>query len=83
MEEDKKSTAVRPEEAPKPKPRRRKAASPQPAADTPPALTDSAAPPAADGQTTKACRVPQEAAGQKHKDNKNNKNRKAQDAEGC
>ena len=29
MEEDKKSTAVRPEEAPKPKPRRRKAASPQ------------------------------------------------------
>lgn len=43
MEEDKKSTAVQPEEAPKPKPRRRKAASPQPAADTP----------AADGQTTK------------------------------
>ena len=33
MEEDKKSTAVQPEEAPKPKPRRRKAASPQPAAD--------------------------------------------------
>lgn len=32
MEEDKKSTAVQPEEAPKPKPRRRKAASPQPAA---------------------------------------------------
>ena len=53
MEEDKKSTAVQPEEAPKPKPRRRKAASPQPAADTPPAPTDSAAPPAADGQTTK------------------------------
>ena len=47
MEEDKKSTAVQPEEAPKPKPRRRKAASPQPAADTPPAPTDSAAPPAA------------------------------------
>ena len=42
MEEDKKSTAVQPEEAPKPKPRRRKAASPQPAADTPPAPTDSA-----------------------------------------
>ena len=37
MEEDKKSTAVQPEEALKPKPRRRKAASPQPAADTPPA----------------------------------------------
>lgn len=53
MEEDKKSTAVQPEEAPKPKPRRRKAASPQSAADTPPAPTDSAAPPAADGQTTK------------------------------
>ena len=53
MEEDKKSTAVQPKEAPKPKPRRRKAASPQPAADTPPAPTDSAAPPAADGQTTK------------------------------
>ena len=53
MEEDKKSTAVQPEEAPKPKPRRRKAASPQPAADTPPAPTDSAEPPAADGQTTK------------------------------
>lgn len=53
MEEDKKSTAVQPEEAPKPKPRRRKAASPQPASDTPPAPTDSAAPPAADGQTTK------------------------------
>ena len=48
MEEDKKSTAVQPEEAPKPKPRRRKAASPQPAADTPPAPTDSAEPPAAD-----------------------------------
>lgn len=53
MEEDKKSTAVQPEEAPKPKPRRRKAASPQSAADTPPAPTDSAEPPAADGQTTK------------------------------
>lgn len=53
MEEDKKSTAVQPEEAPKPKPRRRKAASPQSAADTPPAPTDSAAPPAADGQSTK------------------------------
>lgn len=53
MEEDKKSTAVQPEEAPKPKPRRRKAAIPQPAADTPPAPTDSAEPPAADGQTTK------------------------------
>ena len=53
MEEDKKSTAVQPEEAPKPKPRRRKAASPQPAADTPPAPTDSAEPPAADGQSTK------------------------------
>ena len=53
MEEDKKSTAVQPKEAPKPKPRRRKAASPQPAADTPPAPTDSAEPPAADGQTTK------------------------------
>lgn len=53
MEEDKKSTAVQPEEAPKPKPRRRKAASPQSAADTPPAPTDSAAPPAADGQTSK------------------------------
>ena len=52
MEEDKKSTAVQPEEAPKPKPRRRKAASPQPAADTPPAPTDSAAPPeTADGLT--------------------------------
>lgn len=47
MEEDKKSTAVQPEEATKPKPRRRKAASPQPAADTPPAPTDSAEPPAA------------------------------------
>ena len=32
MEEDKKSTAVQPEEAPKPKPRRRKAASPHPTA---------------------------------------------------
>lgn len=53
MEEDKKSTAVQPEEAPKPKPRRRKSASPQPAADTSPAPTDSAEPPAADGQTTK------------------------------
>ena len=53
MEEDKKSTAVQPEEPPKPKPRRRKAASPQSAADTPPAPTDSAEPPAADGQTTK------------------------------
>lgn len=53
MEEDKKSTAVQPEEAPKPKPRRRKAASPQSAADTPPAPTDSAEPPAADGQATK------------------------------
>ena len=53
MEEDKKSTAVQPEEAPKPKPRRRKAASPQPAADTPPAPTGSAEPPAADGQNTK------------------------------
>ena len=53
MEEDKKSTAVQPEEAPKPKPRRRKAASPQSATDTPPAPTDSAEPPAADGQTTK------------------------------
>ena len=73
MEEDKKSTAVQPEEAPKPKPRRRRHA------------------PCADGQRRaarrrradheKACRVPQEAAGQKkHKDNKN---RKAQDAEGC
>ena len=61
MEEDKKSTAVQPEEAPKPKPRRRIRA-----------------------DRKKACRVPQEAAGQKkHKDNKNNKNRKAQDAEGC
>ena len=46
MEEDKKSTAVQPEEAPKPKPRRRKAASPQSAADTPPAPTDSAERPA-------------------------------------
>ncbi len=53
MEEEKKSTAVQPEEAPKPKPRRRKAASPRPAADTPPAPTDSAEPPAADGQSTK------------------------------
>ena len=53
MEEDKKSTAVQPEEAPKPKPLRRKAASPQSAADTPPAPTDSAEPPAADGQSTK------------------------------
>ena len=79
MEEDKKSTAVQPEEAPKPKPRRRKAASPQSAADTPPAPTDSAHRRRADHE--KACRVPQEAAGQKkHKDNKN---RKAQDAEGC
>ena len=53
MEEDKKSAAVQPEEAPKPKSRRHKAASPQPAADTPPTPTDSAEPPAADGQTTK------------------------------
>ena len=53
MEEEKKSTAVQPEEAPKPKPRRRKAASPRSAADTPPGLTDSAEPPAADGQSTK------------------------------
>lgn len=53
MEEEKRSTAVQPEEAPKPKPRRRKAASPRPAADTPPAPTDSAEPPAADGQGTK------------------------------
>lgn len=53
MEEEKKSTAVQPEEAPKPKPRRRKAASPRSAADTPPAPTDSAEPPAADGQSTK------------------------------
>ena len=53
MEEEKKSTAVQPEEAPKPKPRRRKAASPRPAADTPPAPTDSSEPPAADGQSTK------------------------------
>ena len=74
MEEDKKSTAVQPEEAPKPKPRRRKSASPQPAADTSPAPTDSA-------DHKKACRVPQEAAGQKKR--KDNKNRKAQDAEGC
>lgn len=58
MEEDKKSTAVQPEEAPKPKPRRRKAASPQSAADTPPAPTDSAEPPAADGQTTKKPAAP-------------------------
>ena len=78
MEEDKKSTAVQPEEAPKPKPRRRKSASPQPAADTSPAPTDSAEPPA---DHKKACRVPQEAAGQKKR--KDNKNRKAQDAEGC
>ena len=82
MEEDKKFTAVQPEEAPKPKPRRRKAASPQPAADTPPAPTDSARRRRADHE--KACRVPQEAAGpKKHKDNKDGKNRKAQDAEGC
>lgn len=53
MEEDKKSTAVQPEEPPKPTPRRRKAASPQSAADTPPAPTDSAEPPAADGQSKK------------------------------
>ena len=53
MEEEKRSTAVQPEEAPKPKPRRRKAASPRSAADTPPAPTDSAEPPAADGQSTK------------------------------
>ena len=53
MEEEKKSTTVQPEEAPKPKPRRRKAASPRSAADTPPAPTDSAEPPAADGQSTK------------------------------
>ena len=53
MEEEKKSTAVQPEEAPKPKPPRRKAASPRSAADTPPAPTDSAEPPAADGQSTK------------------------------
>ena len=53
MEDEKKSTAVQPEEAPKPKPRRRKAASPRSAADTPPAPTDSAEPPAADGQNTK------------------------------
>lgn len=53
MEEEKKSAAVQPEEAPKPKPRRRKAASPRSAADTPPAPTDSAEPPAADGQSTK------------------------------
>ena len=53
MEEEKKSTAVQPEEAPKPKPRRRKAASPRSAADTPPAPTDSAEPPATDGQSTK------------------------------
>ena len=53
MEEDKKSTAVQPEEAPKPTPRRRKAASPQSAADTPPAPTDSAEPPAGDGQSKK------------------------------
>ena len=53
MEEEKKSTAVQPEEAPKPKPRRRKAASPRSAADTPPAPTDSAEPPAADEQSTK------------------------------
>ena len=53
MEEEKKSTAVQPEEAPKPKPRRRKAASPRSAADTPPVPTDSAEPPAADGQSTK------------------------------
>ena len=53
MEEEKKSTAVQPEEAPKPKPRRRKAASPRSATDTPPAPTDSAEPPAADGQSTK------------------------------
>ena len=53
MEEEKKSTAVQPEEAPKPKPRRRKAASPRSAADTPPAPTDSTEPPAADGQSTK------------------------------
>ena len=53
MEEEKKSTAVQPEEAPKPKPRRRKAASPRSAADTPPAPTDSAEPPAADAQSTK------------------------------
>lgn len=58
MEEDKKSTAVQPEEAPKPKPRRRKAASHQSAADTPPAPTDSAEPPAADGQTTKKPAAP-------------------------
>ena len=53
MEEEKKSTAVQPEEAPKPKLRRRKAASPRSAADTPPAPTDSAEPPAADGQSAK------------------------------
>lgn len=53
MEEEKRSTAVQPEEAPKPKPRRRKAASPRSAADTPPAPTDSTEPPAADGQSTK------------------------------
>ena len=58
MEEDKKSTAVQPEEAPKPKPRRRKAASPRSAADTPPAPTDSAEPPAADGQSTKKPAAP-------------------------
>ena len=82
MEEDKKSTAVQPEEAPKPKPRRCKAASHQSAADTPPAPTDSAEPPAADGQTTKKPAAPSKKprAKKKHKDNKN---RKAQDAEGC
>ena len=53
MEEEKKSAAVQPEEAPKPKPRRRKAASPRSAADMPPAPTDSAEPPAADEQSTK------------------------------
>lgn len=53
MEEEKRSTTVQPEEAPKPKPRRRKAASPRSAADTPPAPTDSADPPATDGQSTK------------------------------
>ena len=71
MEEDKKSAAVQPEGAPKPKPRRRKAASPQPARRR-------------RAEHKKACRVPQEAAGQKkHKGNKDNKNRKVQDAEGC
>lgn len=84
MEEDKKSTAVQPEEAPK--------QAPAPQGSQPPVCRRHA--PCADGQRRaarrrradleKACRVPQKAAGQKkHKDNKNNKNRKAQDAEGC